>query len=183
MTKESDIMDLITAIHEAGHAVAHRRLFGDRDFSWGMALVPDEEQEEQGMDGWNMLDRLGNDDEQSTANYDVVLCAGYAAIVAAGFSEVEAAVGCDETDYCDFRMVHGDLETAKAKAIDLMREPENVRAVKRIADELLLRRRLHGDHVGLLLDLAFGEITEQFYLQLLAAHGWDNNDPTLEPEA
>ncbi len=48
MTKEGDIMDLITAIHEAGHAVAHRQLFGDRDFSWGMALVPDEEEEAQG---------------------------------------------------------------------------------------------------------------------------------------
>ncbi len=68
-----------------------------------------------------MLDRLGNDDEQSTADYDVVRCAGYAAVVAAGFSEAEAEVGCDATDYCDFRMVHGELETAKAKAIDLMR--------------------------------------------------------------
>jgi hypothetical protein len=71
--------------------------------------------------------------------------------------------------------VHGDLETAKAKAIDLMREPENVRAVKRIADEHLLRRRLHGDHVGLLLDLAFGEITEQEYLQLLSFVAVRNN--------
>ena len=96
-------MDLITAIHEAGHAVAHRRLFGERDFSWGMALVPDEE---QGMDGWNMLDRLGYDDDQSTADNDVVRCAGYAAVVAAGFCEAEAAAGCDETDYCDFRKVH-----------------------------------------------------------------------------
>ena len=176
-------MDLITAIHEAGHAVAHRRLFGDRDFSWGMALVPEQEQEEQGMDGWNMLDRLGNDDDQSTADSDVVRCAGYAAVVAAGFTEAEAAAGCYERDEYDFPQVHGDLETAKAKAIDLMREPENVKAVKRIADELLLRHRLHGDHVGLLLDLAYGEITEQEYLQLLSFHGWNNNDPTLEPEA
>ena len=176
-------MDLITAIHEAGHAVADRRLFGDRSFSWGIALVPEQDQEEQGMDAWNMIDRLGNDDDQSTADNDVVRCAGYAAVVAAGFSEAEAEAGCYERDYYDFRMVRGDLETAKAKAIELMREPENVEAVKRIADELLLRRRLHGDHVGLILDLAFGEITEQFYLQLLSARGWNNNDPTLEPEA
>lgn len=176
-------MNLITAIHEAGHAVAHRCLFVDRSFPWGMALVPEQDQEEQGMDGWNMIDRLGNDDDQSTADDDVVRCAGYAAAVAAGFSEAEAEVGCYEEDEFDFQQVRGDLETAKAKAIDLMREPENVKAVKRIADELLLRRRLHGDHVGLLLDLAFGEITEQEYLQLLSFHGWNNNDPTLEPEA
>jgi hypothetical protein len=176
-------MNLITAIHEAGHAVAHRRLFGDRHFSWGIALVDNQDQEEQGAAGWNMSDYLGHEDEQTTADLDVCLCAGYAAVVAAGFSEAEAAAGCDEEDNGDFRMVHGDLETAKAKALDLMREPENVKAVKRIADELLLRRRLHGDHVGLLLDLAFGEITEQFYLQLLSARGWNDNDPTLEPEA
>lgn len=176
-------MDFITAIHEAGHAVAHRRLFGDRHLSWGMALVHDQEQEEQGAAGWNTSDYLGNEDDQSTADLDVCLCAGYAAVVAAGFTEAEAATGCDETDECDFRKVHGDLEAAKAKAIDLMREPEHVKAVKRIADELLLRRRLHGDHVGLLLDLAFGEITEQEYLQLLSFRGWNNNDPTLEPEA
>jgi hypothetical protein len=93
-------MDLITAIHEAGHAVAHRRLFGDRSFSWGMALVPEQEQEEQGMDGWNMIDRLGKDDDQSTADNDLVRCAGYAAVVAAGFSEAEA--GCYERDEYDF---------------------------------------------------------------------------------
>ena len=34
-----------------------------------------------------MLDRLGNDDDQSTADNDVVRCEGYAAVVAAGFSE------------------------------------------------------------------------------------------------
>ncbi len=58
-----------------------------------------------------------------------------------------------------------------------------MKAVKRIADELLLRCRLHGDHVGLLLDVVFGEITEQFYLQPLSVRGWKNNDQTLEPEA
>jgi hypothetical protein len=130
-----------------------------------------------------MADRLGNDDDQSTADNDVYQSAGYAAVIAAGFSEAEAAAGCDETDECDFRKVQGDLETAKAKAVDLMRELENMKAVKRIADELLLRRRLHGDHVGLLIDLEFGEISEQEYLQLLSLRGWNNNGPTLEPEA
>ena len=79
--------------------------------------------------------------------------------------------------------MHGDLDTAKAKAIDLMRKPENVKAVKRIADELLSRRRLHGDHIELLLQLEYVEITEQEYLQLLYSRGWNNNGPTLEPEA
>lgn len=148
-----------------------------------MALVRDQEQEEQGAAGLNTSDYLGNEDDQSTADLDICLCAGYAAVVVAGFSEAEAAAGCDETDECDFRKVYGDLEAAKAKAIDLMREPENVKAVKRIADELLLRHRLHGDHIGLLLDLPYWEITEQEYLQLTSFCGWNNNDPTLEPEA
>ena len=148
-----------------------------------MALVPDQNQEEQGAAGWNMSDYLGNEDDQSTVDMDVCLCAGYAAVIAAGFGEAEAAAGCYETDYSDFRKVHGDLDTAKAKAIDLMRKPENVKAVKRIADELLSRRRLHGDHIELLLQLEYVEITEQKYLQLLYSRGWNNNGPTLEPEA
>lgn len=40
-----------------------------------------------------------------------------------------------------------------------------MKAVKLIAEEPLLQRRLHVDHDGLLLELAFGEITEQEYLQ------------------
>lgn len=173
-------MALITAIHEAGHSVAHRRLFPEAFFSWGIAIVPEDAQDEEDAAGWSITDHLGSDEDLSPADLDTCLCAGYAAVIAAGYSEQEAAFGCDEeADDCDFRRVQGDLAAAKAKAVELMRQPENVRAVKRLAEELLLRRQLHGDHVGLLIDLADGEITEREYLQHLVARGWNHDGPTL----
>jgi hypothetical protein len=43
-------MDLITAIHKAGLAVAYRRLFPNW-YLFGVVRVPDEEQEEEGPAG------------------------------------------------------------------------------------------------------------------------------------
>jgi hypothetical protein len=175
--------DLIIAIHEAGHAVARRRLFGAWDSEWGLAIVPDEDQEKQGAAGWHAPMNPYEDDDCSPADLDVCRCARYAAVIAAGFSEADAAEGCDGPPETDFRKVTGELESAKTKAIDLMRQAENVKAVKRIADELLLRRRLRGDHVQLLLDLIDGEIAEQECLQHLSLRGWHGGNPTLEDGA
>lgn len=49
-----------------------------------------------------------------------------------------------------------------------MQQPENVKAVKRIAEELMLRRQLHPDHVMRLLELSDGELTESEYQQLVS---------------
>lgn len=173
-------MDLIIAIHEAGHAVAHRRLFPDTWFAWGLAIVPEDEQDERDAVGWSATEHLGNEDDLSPTDLDTCVCAGYGAVIAAGYNEDQATAGCDEeSDECDFRRVRGDLAAARVRAIELMRQPENVKAVKRLADELMLRRQLHGDHVGLLIDVADGEITESEYQQHLGWRGWNHNGPTL----
>ncbi|MCS7466116.1 hypothetical protein NZK35_05440 [Stieleria sp. ICT_E10.1] len=172
-------MDLITAIHEAGHTVAHRRFFPNW-YLFGVACVLVEEQEEEGAAGWSANEQLsGNEDAQTMADFDTYLCAGYGAVLAARYSEDEAAAGCEN----DFSKVQGARAAAKAMALDLMRQPENVKAVKRIADELMLRRRLHSDHVTMLIDLSDGEITESEYQEALSFRGWNNNEPTLEPDA
>jgi hypothetical protein len=176
-------VEMIMAIHEAGHAVAHRRLLPETWFSRGMGIVPEEEHEEEGAAAWSANEHSVCEDDLPAGDLDACRCAGYAAVIAAGHSEDDAAAGCDEdADECDFKRVRGDLAEAKSRAVALMRRQENVQAVKRLADELLLRRQLHGDHVALLIDLADGEISEKEYLQLLVFRGWNHDGPTLEGE-
>ena len=164
-------MELITAIHEAGHAVAFSRLFPTRDLG-KVSIIPDHD---EGFAGACSSEGLwGAEDEEHLANHDTYGCAGYAAVLVAGYSEEEAAAGCES----DFEEVFGDLDAAKARAIDLMRQPSNLKAVKRLADELVLRKELHPDHVDYLIGLADGELPENEYLQLLGYRGWNNCDPT-----
>lgn len=163
-----------TAIHEAGHAVAWSRLFPGR-FMGGVSIVSNDEDGTAGKieaEGFS-----GDEDDEQLADHDAWSCAGYAAVLVAGYSEDEAAAGCDS----DFEEVHGDLSTAKTKALNLMQRPENSTAVKRIAQELMQRWQLHPDHVMLLLDLSDGNLTESEYLQFLVLRGWDNNSPTWDP--
>ena len=163
-----------TAIHEAGHAVAWSRLFPSRYMN-GVSIIPDHEEGLAGMCENEGL--FGNEDDEHLSDHDTYGCAGYAAVRAAGYSEEAAAAGCDY----DFDGVHGDLATAKTKALDLMQQPENVTAVKRIAEELMRRRQLHPDHVTVLLDLSDGESTESEYQQFLSFRGWSNSNPTSDP--
>lgn len=164
-------VEMITAIHEAGHAVAFSRLFPSRQLS-KVSIIPDHD---EGFAGACSSEGLwGNEDVEHLANHDVYGCSGYAAVFAAGNSEEEAAAGCES----DFEEVFGDLNAAKARALDLMRQPSNLKAVKRVADELVLRKALHPDHVDLLIGVADGELPEREYLQLLVARGWNNSDAT-----
>lgn len=163
-----------TAIHEAGHAVAWSPLFPTR-YMMDVSIISDYEDGSAGsFEGQGLW---GDEDDEHLADHDAWFCAGYAAVIAAGYSEDVAAAGCDS----DFDGVHGDLATAKTKALDLMQQPENVTAVTRIAEELMRRRRLHPDHVTLLLELSDGELPESEYLQLLSFRGWSNSNPTSDP--
>lgn len=164
-------MELITAIHEAGHAVAFSRLFPGRILG-EVSIIPDHD---EGFAGACSSEGLwGNEDEEHLADHDTYVCAGYAAVLTTGYSEEEAATGCES----DFEEVFGDLDAAKARAIDLMRQPSNLKAVKRLADELVLRKALHPDHVDLLIGVTDGELSEYEYQQLLVFRGWNNADAT-----
>lgn len=163
-----------TAIHEAGHTVAWSRLFPSR-YMIGVSIIPDYEDGAAGLCEGEGL--WGDEDDEYLAAHDAWYCAGYAAVLAAGYSEDEAVAGCGS----DFDGVHGDLATAKTKALDLMQQQENVAAVRRIAEELMQRRALDPDHVTLLLNLSDGEVTESEYRQFLSFRGWSNINPTLDP--
>ena len=90
-------MASITAIHEAGHAVAWNRLFSDR-YMGSVSIIPNHEDGLAGMCEGEGL--WGNEDDRHLADHDTYGCAGYAAVLAAGYSEDEAAAGC-ESDFGD----------------------------------------------------------------------------------
>lgn len=149
-----------TAIHEAGHAVAFVRLFPAR--VCGDVSIEPEEGRLGGHIGEELTVCLNTADEQAEAQFEaeaVYCCAGYAAMLAAGYPEEQAIELCES----DFVEAGHRLEVGKRKAVELMRRPENRLAVERVAEELLHRKRLDGDHILVLIDVADGETTVEEY--------------------
>jgi hypothetical protein len=160
----------LTALHEAGHAVAYVRLFpGNYNFS--ITVAPNLEQGSAGSHHAEAVEFEWTDDPDAHAKQNddfrkkaVQCCAGYAAVRVAGYSEAEAVAGCrsvfEQAEWCG-------LEETKQRALELMSRPENVAAVKRIAEELLRRKTLTGDEYDILIDVADGVTTEADYQQFL----------------
>lgn len=145
------------AMHEAGHAVACHRLFPDR-LSWILTIEPNEysfgriesEYWEFSIDGdLEVAEQYFLDDA-------VFACAGYGAMKAAGYTDERAQWGCEP----DFERAGHRLERAKTKAVALMALPDNIRAVDRLAKELMRHRTLDGDHMGIVIDVSDGGTTE-----------------------
>ncbi|HYA37078.1 MAG TPA: hypothetical protein VEI74_02225 [Candidatus Methylomirabilis sp.] len=162
-----------TAYREAGHAVAHRRLRGPRRnveilsiISYangaGSAMPP----EEWSPETENMQDNV------------VILCAGYAACGAAGIGDSMARQCCAS----DFAKAHeiiarwhlASFEEHLDEAIDLMWQPENQRAVARLADELTRHLLLLPQEIDVLIDVTDGAISEA-ELARLRAGGLEQN--------
>jgi hypothetical protein len=94
----------------------------------------------------------------------VLTClAGYAALAAAGLTEPEA--GCDD----DFEKAQdaldlwemGAIEQWKSRAVEIMRQPENLRAVDLLAERLVRDRQMDGQLFAVLLSWADGEIDDE----------------------
>ena len=150
-----------TAVHEAWHAVAHVRL---GILQWHATIEP--------LDADLAGSVLADDsvwNRDDAENQALALYAGYAACLAAGLSPELAAVGCDddfakaEVLISDWRI--GDVAKLTRRAVDLMSQPENIKAVQVIAQELLVEGVLHFKWLDLLVDVADGHATEQEYQQ------------------
>lgn len=150
-----------TALHEAGHAVAHVRLLdalGNALISH-ISIVPNPDA--------NTLGHMSAEDDPCDASVAAatvtVLCAGYAALVAAGYEDKEARDGA----WSDFERAQelidawklDPLEACMGKAVMLMLEDRNINAVRTVASEVLVKRRLDGDYIHALIELSDGEIT------------------------
>lgn len=136
----------LTAIHEAGHAVAFVRLrpaLPRSSYVGGsVTVVPDDNALGRFRHPDLSVDRCWPEDEDEAAYYHALYeddyvderihCSGYAALVVAGYPEVVAVQGCE----ADFGRV-GTLDRAKQRAVALLERPENRRAVELVAAELL----------------------------------------------
>ena len=161
-----------TAYHEAGHAVAFYRLFGDAA-RYGHTLTIEPHEDLLGSHRaedlvFHGVGELTAEQRLAFENEAIYSCAGYAAVLAAGYSD-EAALAACESDFdkaeraCDVT-----LDVSKEKAVQLMTLPENTAAVARVAAKLLSQSTLEWDEVEILIDVADGEATEQDYQRFLA---------------
>jgi hypothetical protein len=161
-----------TSIHEAGHAVADRRLISDPQL-WGPASVVAIGTQLGRAQG---AGRSHCWDGADAAAVITSLCSGYAALVAAGRCDEVAAIGCDQ-DFAEASGLSqewglgGDLDRWKRKAVDLMRRPENVEAVRLVADWLSRRQELDSDLIDLLIEIADGDAAEADLTDFLTFRG------------
>ncbi len=149
-----------TAIHEAGHAVAHCRLSIEHD---GAHIVPDDEAGLLGAAIGAGIRHVWSEPEAQSMV--IAFCAGYGALIAAGYPDDVAIAGTDDDfgqaqQLLSFWSLSGHLDDWKARAVQLMRKPENVAAVALVARHLLDRERLDGEFVDVLVEVADGESTE-----------------------
>ena len=160
-----------TAIHEAGHAVAHVRLGLDHD---GADIVPSEDTGALGGAAGEGVSQVWS--RQRAEPGVLAFCAGYAALVAAGYAEGTAHLGTDDdfeqaTNLIGYWDLDGTLADWKAKAVVLMSKPENVGAVRKVAEHLHLHTKLDGEYVAGLVDVADGETMEDEFAQYLHVRG------------
>jgi ATP-dependent Zn protease len=154
------------AIHEAGHGVARLRLFPDQYFEH----ISIEEQDDSlgrvilAFDTTVISKSSTIEDGEDLFMSDAICaCAGYAACTVAGFSEEQALTGCES----DFERAGHRKERACELALELLGRDENVRAVRLIADKLLELSTIDHDHIGVLIELADGECSEDEYREYL----------------
>jgi ATP-dependent Zn protease len=140
-----------TARHEAGHAVAHIRLNIDQECATILPGIGTLGAVTAEADPWNA--------EQAKAQV-IALCSGYAARVAAGNTKHRASAGCRS----DFELAQNHikfwglnaLDVWKANAVDLMRNPENIRAVDLISQRLMELGTIDAQDMEILVDVADG---------------------------
>jgi hypothetical protein len=157
---------LETAIHEAGHTVAHCRLSLDFGFT---TIKPTEGK-------FGSLSGEGTDhvwDAKRAQDMVLAYCAGYAAVIAAGRPVEKARAGCDDdfehaSELITFWKLPGDLDDWKKSAVELMSKPENVRAVEFVTKKLLVLETIAADHLMVLVEVADGASTEEDYERYLA---------------
>lgn len=169
MNKKEDTKLRRTALHEAGHCVAFIRLLPDRVGS----IVTIEPDKDEGTLGHHAAEDFSSPpakskEELAVQNAETELdavcyCAGFAAVRVAGFNRKEAEYGCGGDFECAESFSRQPLEALKEKAIELMQRVENIRAVRRLTDELLIQKTIGPDMIEDLVALADGEITEEEY--------------------
>ena len=173
-----------TAIHEAGHAVAFYRLFGESP-RYGHKLTIDPHEGKLGSHSaedlvFDGLAPLSADESQAFENEAIYACAGYAALRAAGYQEDIANSGCQSDFDIAEQTSNFPLVIVKEKAVELMTDAQNISAVERLVGELLSRPTLEWEEGEMLIDLADGGVSEDDYKKYMAMKHAVTNSGSLE---
>jgi len=156
---------LLTAIHEAGHAVAHARL----EVLQALVTI----KPHNGMLGRSLAEGKDHVSNAEDARVQVLCyCAGYAALIAAGYSDKSARLGADDDFENAAELVSkwpsiGKLDEAESQAVIFMSTQENIRAVDFVAKALLEHETLDFDYLEMLIELADGNISEAEWQRFL----------------
>lgn len=101
-------------------------------------------------------------------------CAGYAALIAAGYDEATSRYGTRGDFEKANEIIEGwnleSLESWLGKSVAMMKEPGNVLAVGRIAQELLSRKTIYDELLYVLVALSDGDSTIEEFEQYLKYH-------------
>lgn len=167
------LIDRSTAIHEAGHAVAHVRfgiLAGDVTIAAKKTdthLVMGSAQAEGAESVWSA-------DEAKPQV--LAFCSGYASLIAAGYSDEAARKGCsDDFEQAAYLIDYwglGAFDDWLPQAVALMRQEENIKAVSLVAEHLTRYESLDGDYINILVTVADGECTSTEWERYLAFRDW-----------
>ena len=155
-----------TAIHEAGHALAHIRNGIWQEYATIKPL-------DSTMGGVLAEKYSWSNDE--AGRQAIAFCAGYGACIAAGYDEESAMAGCRSdfeaaSSLCQFWSI-GSFAQCRSKAVKLMRAPKNIRAVDMLAAHLLKHTTLEHEYMQNLVWLADGKKTQASWEQYLKSRG------------
>ena len=157
--------DILTATHEAGHAVAFFRL--------GIDLKRVTIQPGKNMSGHTLVTGSPIDPLQAIKRVIGDL-SGHAALVVAGYGPAIARDGAGH-DFNNAKelitewALPGPLKRWKAVAVTLMRTPQNIAAVELVAEELLARETLSGKYAEALVEKSDG-LPEHVFKQYVSAY-------------
>ena len=155
-----------TAYHEAGHSVAHLRL----GVLQAMTTI------KAGAGTLGHVTAEGKEhvwSEEDAEKQVLCYCAGYAALMAAGYSQDAAMLGTEDdfenaSDLIAAWSLSGTLDEWRARSVELMNRPENIRAVEAVARALMDHESLDDGYIDLLVDLVDGNISKQEWLQAIS---------------
>ena len=154
------------AFREAGHAVAHNRLRGPRRYPGMLSIIS------YANGGGSMAREEWSADAEYMQDKVVILCAGYTACIASGIEDAMAMQSC-YFELAKAKEIVADWHLAPFEelledAADLMWQPENRRAVARLADELSRHLILLPQEIDVLIDVANDAISEAELARLRA---------------
>lgn len=144
-----------TAIHEAGHALAHIRLGILQD---KITIVPNGET----LGSVSAEDQACNKEQAS--DQIIALCAGYGALRVMGHDDEISRLGAgddfEKADYLIGFWELGNLEEWLQRSVDFLAESKNREAIEMIATELQEHQTLGAGYTDVLVDYSDGEISD-----------------------